>query len=535
MGVKYLTSYINANQGSFLTRIEFSHQDIIIDGSAFVFHLYREDIGMEQCSRLNYRLGGEYIQFAKRIEHFFNKLKQYSIRPFVIFDGTCILKTYKVETMKSRTADTIKKAASLRTTSRDVEILPPLAEMTMIHVLRRLRIPFIRSEKDADSEIAALAQKWQCLVLSKDSDFFIFNLNRGYVSFDKLFIDNNNDCLVGYVYFQQKFIQRHGIQSSILPLVATLLGNDYVSLEDLHEIYLVMHIRLRDTIKEKIIAILNWFKKKNITSLQDYLQSGVLSAVPQGKTEILLAKLKYSIQFYSQNVDISVIEGHLRREYVPSSSEVFKDDEQDDYHWITHLYRYSRFPSFALDILYSKSVTFRPSIEDIKLPSIHNCTQALRDIIYSVLLIKQQVNDVVYYPNQGNHVRRYDSHNQEDETIREWDRINGYDYAAKYIKLKELPVFLYKNQTLIPIPYLHDLRLSNRKGRLQFLLTVFDCHDTDLKELNLCWWLVVVSIRYWFKRCIQESQHHQLYCLIVCIVNLYYDEVKEFPALQDNM
>ncbi|EDV23971.1 uncharacterized protein TRIADDRAFT_57734 [Trichoplax adhaerens] len=531
MGIKYLTSYINANENIFLTRIEVSHQDVVIDGSALVHHLYHQNIGIDPSQHLSYRSGGDYRQFSKRIEGFFTKLMQYKIRAFVIFDGTCALKKFKMDTIRSRAKDGIAKAASLKTTDKDVVILPPMAEMTFIHVLRQLHIPFVKSEKDADPEIAALAEKWQCLVMSKDSDFFIFKLSRGYAPFDKIYMDDDHHCLVCYAYFQNNFSQRHHIPLLLLPLVASFLSNDYLSYEDLQEIHSTLSVRLHDTIREKIISIINWLRNKNITSFDDCLSAGLLTLVPKHKLETLLAKLRYSIQFYSQDVNVNAVEGHLRQEFtLPQQSHIFENDEDDTKNWIINLYRYNRFPSFALDIICNKFVAFRPSIEHVRFPSVHNCTQALRDVIYAILLKGEEVKDtIIYSPDRGNCARRYDHIQEKDGFIKEWDRMKESHYAAKYVKIKELPTFICRQQALTPIPHLHNLRLSDRKDRLQFLLMVFDCEHDCLRELNLFWWLIVASLRYWFKNCLQDSNHLLLTILLVCIINLYYDSVQEFP------
>ncbi|KAM3962823.1 single-strand DNA endonuclease protein asteroid [Aphomia sociella] len=94
---------------------------------------------------------------------------------------------------------------------------------------------YIVCEFEADDEIAAMARYLNCPVLSYDSDFFIYNVL--YIPFNSIehkptSIDECGkriyalECKIYKVEFLAKTFG--GLHEDMLPLLATLLGNDYV-------------------------------------------------------------------------------------------------------------------------------------------------------------------------------------------------------------------------------------------------------------------------------------------------------------------
>lgn len=85
--------------------------------------------------------------------------------------------------MKQRLENAKRIASGLRGKKR---VMPILAFDTFKAVLKKLGIPFAVCDFEADKEIAMLANTLNCPVLSNDSDFFIFPLTGGFISFDKV-------------------------------------------------------------------------------------------------------------------------------------------------------------------------------------------------------------------------------------------------------------------------------------------------------------------------------------------------------------
>lgn len=188
------------------------------------------------CSGLDQNHGGEYAAFEVLIEKFVKALRDCSITPYVVLDGGSDPSDKKRETVVQRARDRIKRADRAAEGGRQEGILPLLAKLVFKQTLARLRVPLAKCYGEADREIAALASEWQCPVLSRDSDFYIFELPAG---------------LLPITDFQWQEVQRRGSQSFIpcksyntssfcivfdiwrqlLPTFAALAGNDYVKLQ----------------------------------------------------------------------------------------------------------------------------------------------------------------------------------------------------------------------------------------------------------------------------------------------------------------
>ena len=86
---------------------------------------------------------------------------------------------------------------------------------------------FPSPNSEADSEIASLATAWKCAVLGNDSDFFIFDIEGGYIPLS--FFGWKSSPLTVKIYHRSKLASRFRIRPQLLPLLASLAGNDYVS------------------------------------------------------------------------------------------------------------------------------------------------------------------------------------------------------------------------------------------------------------------------------------------------------------------
>ena len=82
---------------------------------------------------------------------------------------------------------------------------------------------------EADSEIASLANALKCPVLSHDSDFFIFDVEGGFIPLSSFAWQSCPS--IARIFYREKLAQYFGINSELLPLFASLVGNDYVTFE----------------------------------------------------------------------------------------------------------------------------------------------------------------------------------------------------------------------------------------------------------------------------------------------------------------
>ncbi|XP_047987328.1 protein asteroid-like [Leguminivora glycinivorella] len=229
MGVRGLTTYINYNQKAFLRDHLLHDTNLVIDGHSLCAQLYRL---LNSFSAF----GGDYDKFAAYVKTFFKNLRKCNITPYVIFDGA--YERRKLKTAYSRLKARIRGASELDpVTQSSLQIFPILLRDTFRDVLVEMGIAYTVCEFEADDEIAAMARHLDCPVLSYDSDFFIYNVL--YIPFNTIELKptpigtkengekiNALECKMYKVEYMLKHFG--GLEDELLPLLATLLGNDYV-------------------------------------------------------------------------------------------------------------------------------------------------------------------------------------------------------------------------------------------------------------------------------------------------------------------
>ncbi|XP_062842131.1 protein asteroid homolog 1-like [Trichomycterus rosablanca] len=226
MGVRGLKSFIEKND--LLEHRLFRDSKVIIDGANFCHALYHDN-GLDQIH------GGDYDAFMDVITQFFKNLDQCNIKPYVVFDGGNDSSDKKLETLIQRSQDRIEKANAV-SRGQEGTVLPILVEEVFQQTLQKLGVPSIQCLAEADWELAALANEWNCPVLSNDSDFYIFNIRGGVLPinhFQWKNITNTTQSYIPAMWFCCSNLRSvyNNMNESLLPLFSTILGNDYSNLE----------------------------------------------------------------------------------------------------------------------------------------------------------------------------------------------------------------------------------------------------------------------------------------------------------------
>ncbi|XP_058943973.2 protein asteroid homolog 1 isoform X2 [Pocillopora verrucosa] len=218
MGIPGLTSYINSI-GTLWTQIDLKNTKLIIDGSCLCHYLY-------YSNGLDCRCGGQYQEYYDAVVSFFDALVSNGVEAYVVFDGAHDPSDKKLETLKARAKERVETSNALSKSANDrLFLLPLLARHVFLEALRNRGVKFVSSDSEADTEIASLAYVWNCPVLSNDSDFFIFDIKAGYVPL--AFFTWNSSCLTVRVFHRQKLASHFRIRAELIPLLASLAGNDY--------------------------------------------------------------------------------------------------------------------------------------------------------------------------------------------------------------------------------------------------------------------------------------------------------------------
>lgn len=267
MGVRGLTTFIAQNNDIFLKDFFLHDSNLIIDGHNLAAQLYRTFTFFSA-------FGGDYDRFANFVREFFNTLKKCHVTPYVLFDGSYEIR--KLKTTFCRHRSKISGASRLNPgNQKNLQIFPLLLRDVFREVLCDLKIQFTVCEYEADDEIAAMARYLSCPVLSYDSDFFIYNVL--YIPY----ITVNHKIAVRYIngkkiygmecklYEVANFLNHFGgLKEEMLPLFATLMGNDYVEKRVFRNFF--SHLKLTKSRKKvneqqrSIQSLLEWLRKETL-------------------------------------------------------------------------------------------------------------------------------------------------------------------------------------------------------------------------------------------------------------------------------
>jgi hypothetical protein len=101
-----------------------------------------------------------------------------------------------------------------------ISLLPPFSIGLAIETLRKLGRKVAIALEEADTLIARLASQYQAPILSRDSDFFMYDLPKGYIPLDSLVKIEGFGSLSGRVYHRQDLSKALNIPEDLLYIVS---------------------------------------------------------------------------------------------------------------------------------------------------------------------------------------------------------------------------------------------------------------------------------------------------------------------------
>ncbi|XP_063420828.1 protein asteroid homolog 1-like [Mytilus trossulus] len=379
MGVQGLTTIVNKNAATLLQDTIIAKTKLVIDGDSLVYFLY-------QNSDLNLTHGGDYDDYADIIKAFFSDLRSNQISPYIVLDGGYETDRRKHETHVRRARERICKSREIN--SSETSFAPMLSRLTFLEVIGTMKIPFVVCDFEADHDIATLANAFKCPVLSNDSDFFVYDLIKGYIPLDTLFVSES--CCIGKVYYA-KYMQKvfPGLQISRLPVLAVTLGNDYIGRKNLHKFYSALP-------DDPSLGDLTVIQRKAIRWSIGASLDDDLSRLEDSLPETLRRFVKISLEMYS---DTQCFESFDLVQYF-SNKKTNTTDKLKESH------RTGKIPVCAQNILKLQEIFLLCEVENIsRKRSIHRSTLRLRKAIYAVLLGNAETSIFEYDRYGGSLVR----------------------------------------------------------------------------------------------------------------------------------
>ena len=218
------------------------YKHIVIDAFALLITIYQED-------SLDALYAGDFVTFGSRVREFIAKLRSYSLEPIFVIDGN--VHTEKWDEIMSRAVksqetvyDELHQLSMENTNERAIPGETPgfCYSIRFWVIIAKVFADVCRSEKaecheakgDADALVSIYANKYKCLLVSNDSDFYIFELNAPayYCNFEDFWdtIDNlpESNFTKMLVFDQFKFTDYYKIDKRSLVVLSLLLGNDFI-------------------------------------------------------------------------------------------------------------------------------------------------------------------------------------------------------------------------------------------------------------------------------------------------------------------
>ena len=504
MGILRLTSFMDENP-QILKEFQLHDTKLVIDGKNLL-HLIFEG------SKINKKHGGDYDRFACEIVKFFSILKACNIKPYVLFDGGDDPSDRKFNTKLRGLRERLEKAMRISSgQSKKNNVMPILAYDTFKSVLFEINVPFNVCDFEADEEIAILANEFNCPVLSLDSDFYILPINAGYIPFNSVCLEpqegkrwNNSvyHYLPARIYYVDSFATCfHALGRNVLPLIALLLGNDYVD----REIFYPFFSSLRFCKYQQQFNIPDFFPNMRkliswLNSLDTYdegIQKILSSACTSEDKETILSAINITEKAYTlDNKSLStekILQISNNGLTVPS--------------WVLNFHREGRLPSELIKILLSRRNFLKPQIEDLKSPSSYQCCARLRKYVYCILL-SEDVGNAGVQSSLDNGTEANGKC-----AVEEYDR-KGYELVKKVVcPIKNAKIF----DMLPKLSEIHTLPPTVRENTVRLALDIplFNIFHLS-KDLEF----ILGIVLFWKKNAQPNATENHLRSVLVCLIML---------------
>ncbi|CAM4703582.1 unnamed protein product [Leuciscus chuanchicus] len=491
MGVQGLKTYIESSDKNYLRSWAFREKRLIIDGCNLYYLLYF-DCNLDQMH------GGDYDAFEELITQFFENLAACDISPYVVLDGGDDHTDKKFDTVMKRKQQKIKEAYNL-SMGKKGRVLPTLIKNVLRQLLHKLKVPMVQCLEEADWEIAALAQEWDCPVLSNDSDFYIFNLRAGvlpisHFQWKKVGVDRrtNKKCIQAKHFTLGQFCASFQMNAELLPIFASILGNDYVKLQNIKypdwEEYSVPGME-----NARIDGMLKWLSqfpgpKEAISALLKFTDDEekviVHKALLNGIKEYKLISGSLAQFFKSKVIPQSILTGPLQ--VLPK--------------WTLRPLLQGRMSSSVIDVLVHQRVSLTPQVEDFQLPCSSEISRPIRQVIYGLLLLTANKQALAVKAVTGTSKRYVEEYGRQHITLS-----NQKVEAIQTKVMEELQL-----ETLNKEP--HDVRL-------QVFLDTLGVSSAMLRGIPDALQLQMFVTRYWLVNAQPQPCQVHLWGLLLGMVN----------------
>ena len=340
-----------------------------------------------------------------------------------------------------------------------------------------------------------MAQSWNCPVLGNDSDYFIFDIKAGYIPLS--FFDwKEGQLTAARIFYRNKLASHFRIRAELMPLLASLAGNDYVSQDELAPIHSAL-IRFQNSESETTFEIIaNMLSELPDSCNQQEALEFVLQMISREDKGKLEKPVQLSLQEY--NIKESNLLDYFGTGVVRSSLRKRNGDEIEE--WVLERFRSGLFSAKFMSSLTAGKCSLRVQFENCtEKISANRSSLRLRQFVYGIL------NDVEEGTKETGNLPDVDEWDREGRTVK---KSNVVSYQKGVRGISHIP----------------DLETTER---LKILLRALDSADTpEIEALPLDMKLFAASLRYLLNNAQPELNMNHLLALLCCCVNLQ-DNLKE--------
>lgn len=494
MGIQGFMSFV-CSHSDFFDKLKLNNSKLIIDGNNLYHRLYFD-------SGLDLVHGGDYDKFTDVLNKFFESLSVCNIQAYVVFDGGCDISDKKLETQKQRFRDKMNMAKNL-SEGRGGSVLPLLSRDVCIQVLRNLQVPFVQSFSEADREIVALANLWNCPVLSFDSDFCIFDLKAGYCPLNSFQWKNiaskqeSQECYIPARCFSaQKLCSYYNNMNMVLlPLFAVLTGNDYISLPLLETFFSKVHLPEGNTShggrrQTRIHGLLTWLS--SFADVEEAMEN-VLNYLRLKDRDSVRQLLYSAMEEYSLCETVNLEQYFGRGLYVsPTAVKLNLPD------WVQLALGRGELSPLLSDALVLRRVFLHTQVEDMKKSSAHFITKPVRKLIYALLL-------------NASSQSQQETQRSKKLCVVEFDRVET-NLRRSRVEIGSAFDDISEDLSLSKLPQL------SLETRLSLLLRGLELKRNDLEIVPPSYKLILAVVCYWIRNAEPRVKPHHLKALIMGIV-----------------
>ncbi|XP_019216918.1 protein asteroid homolog 1-like [Oreochromis niloticus] len=441
---------------------------LIIDGAALYYSLY-----YTSDPKLDQRCGGDYPGFKDEVCNFFKTLQDCEVTPYIFLDGGSDPDKHK--TLVSRLKHKLEKAKTVAESEPDAapkgcNVLPPLVKDVFIEILKEKDIMFEQCLGEADPVIVSAANQNQCAVLSIDKDFYIFEVHKGFLHLDNFeWKSKEDEKIPAKLYTRSKFCEHFKLDPALMPVFASIAGNDYSRLEDKGRFARESSSSGEYSIK-RLDGMLNFLSKVNLDGLND----------SQKRERALSEALNHVGKKENQTFKLAI------QKYVQPEKKCYSLPT-----WVSKKVERGELTTFVISVLDQKTILLPALVEDFSQRSSYTAAYCIRQYFYGLLTGGQMCTE--------------------------------YDRDGEEIKDKRVPSILLSSdeQKQLKLQHLHKAPEGLRRRVFEEALQV---QTSALENIPDQLKLPVCVTVFWFKRLQHHPKPETVHCLHALLLGFVFDQ-----------